>query len=203
MTAKVTAPGPVIWNTRTQIEFKKADADSKEHFECGGQESLPHTSECPAHPEDRDVWVYRDRTMALLKRYARMSVETGRLPSLLGRDCFRARVTSYAMASFEDMVIFVHDVEMALRRLDDFQRQLIAMNVLEEYSQWEIARLLGCTKRWIEWQVPDAIDRLSQILLEYGLLAEMGGQSRGRKTCQGGEKDDFCVSVSKDGKNIF
>lgn len=80
-----------------------------------------------------DVWPYRDRTVALLKRYARASVEVGRLPSLLGREFFRSRVTSYSMASFEDVVIFVHDVESALARLDSFHQRLIAMSVLEEY----------------------------------------------------------------------
>jgi hypothetical protein len=61
-----------------------------------------------------DLWLYRERTVALLKRYLRLSVEVGRLPSLLGREFFRARVTSYRMASFEDAVIFVHDVEHCL-----------------------------------------------------------------------------------------
>ncbi len=35
---------------------------------------------------DPDLWLYRDRTLALLKRYMRLSVEVGRLPSLLGRE---------------------------------------------------------------------------------------------------------------------
>src|SRR5215467_14482849 len=83
----------------------------------------------------RDMWLYRDRTVALLKRYARASVEVGRLPSLLGRECFRARVSSYSMMSFEDVMIFVHDMEQALSRLSPLERKLIAMNVLEEYTQ--------------------------------------------------------------------
>ena len=35
-----------------------------------------------------DLWLYRDRTVGLLKRYLRYSVEVGRLPSLLGREFF-------------------------------------------------------------------------------------------------------------------
>ena len=31
------------------------------------------------------LWVYRERTLALLHRYFRMSIEVGRLPSILGR----------------------------------------------------------------------------------------------------------------------
>jgi hypothetical protein len=147
-----------------------------------------------------DLWPYRDRTVALLKRYARASVEVGRLPSLLGRECFRARVTSYSMNSFEDIVIFVHDMEQAVSKLDPLEKRLLAMNVLEEYTQAEIARLLGCTKRWIEFRIPEAIDDMTRILLECGL---MKGISESRpKTCQGGRNGVFSVSDSNDGENI-
>ena len=120
-----------------------------------------------------DLWAYRDRTVALLKRYARASVEVGRLPSLLGRECFRARVTSYSMTSFEDIVIIVHDVEAALQRLDKFHQRLIAMTVLEEYNLLETARLLPCPLRTVEREVPEALDALSRLFLEGGLLREV------------------------------
>ena len=42
---------------------------------------------------EMDLWPYRRRTVALLRRYARASVEVGRLPSLLGREFFRSRVS--------------------------------------------------------------------------------------------------------------
>jgi hypothetical protein len=67
---------------------------------------------------DRDLWPYREHTIALLKRYLWISIEVGRLPSLLGRELFRSKVTSYRMSSFEDAVIFVHDVERALAQLE-------------------------------------------------------------------------------------
>src|SRR5690349_8784709 len=69
---------------------------------------------------DPDLWLYRERTVALLRRYLRISLEVGRLPSLLGRELFRSKVTSYRMSSFEDGVIFVHDVEHVLDQLNDF-----------------------------------------------------------------------------------
>jgi DNA-directed RNA polymerase specialized sigma24 family protein len=119
---------------------------------------------------EMDMWPYRDRTVALLRRYARASVEVGRLPSLLGRECFRARVSSYPMASFEDVVIFVHDMDTLLHRLNPFQQRLIAMNVLEEYSMLEVARLVSCPLRTVEREVPDALDVLSLALLEGGLI---------------------------------
>jgi DNA-directed RNA polymerase specialized sigma24 family protein len=111
--------------------------------------------------------------VALLKRYSRASVEVGRLPSLLGRECFRSRVTTYSMTSFEDVVIFVHDVESALARLDSFHKRLIAMNILEEYSLQEVARLIRCPLRTVEREVPEAIDVLSGMFLKGGLLKEL------------------------------
>jgi hypothetical protein len=120
-----------------------------------------------------DVWPYRDRTVALLKRYAHSSVEVGRLPSLLGREFFRSRVTSYSMMTFEDIVIFVHDVESALARLDWFHQRLIAMSVLEEFSFREVARLLQCPLRTVEREMPEALDALSRMFLDGGLLKEL------------------------------
>jgi len=64
---------------------------------------------------EMELWPYRRRTVALLRRYARASVEVGRLPSLLGREFFRSRVTSYTMRNFEDVVIFVADMEQAIQ----------------------------------------------------------------------------------------
>lgn len=137
---------------------------------------------------EMDLWPYRDRTVAILKRYARSSVEVGRLPSLLGREFFRSRVTSYSLGSFEDIVIFVHDVERALEHLDAFQGKLIAMNVLEEYSRPEVARLVGCPLRTVERVVPEALDGLSRLFLEGGLIKELVTGTRGEKTCQGAKR---------------
>src|SRR3984885_4278345 len=66
---------------------------------------------------------YRRYTEAILRRYLRMSLEAGRAPSLLGREMFRGQVTSYRVHSFEDVVIFVHDVETCLKKLDEGQQQ--------------------------------------------------------------------------------
>jgi DNA-directed RNA polymerase specialized sigma24 family protein len=111
--------------------------------------------------------------VALLRRYARASVEVGRLPSLLGREFFRSRVTSYSMGSFEDVVIFVTDMEHTIEKLDAFDKKLVAMNVLEEYSVPEMSRLLASPQRTLERLLQDAIDQLSRILLADGLLERL------------------------------
>ena len=153
---------------------------------------------------DRDLWMYRDRTVALLRRYARLSVEVGRLPSLLGREFFRSKVTSYHVATFEDTVIFVHDVESSLEQLGWFQKKVIAMLVLEEFTQEEAARLLQCSPRTVGRYIYEALDTLSEIFLLGSILKPMARQFPNRETaCQGGKSDSFSVSDCNEGKNKF
>ena len=126
----------------------------------------------PIAPED-EICRYRHRTRALLRRYFYTSIEVGRLPSLLGREFFRAKVTSYRASSFEDAVIFVHDVESCLQRLDKFSQQLIAAIVFQDYSPDDVPRLLNCARATVFRRFPDALDDLSRIFLAGGLLDEI------------------------------
>ena len=126
-----------------------------------------------------DLRPYRDRTRVLLRRYFQMSIELGRLPSLVGREFFRSRVTSYRMHTFEDAVIFVHDTERCLERLDPFSQQLIARIVFQDYTLEEAAALLGCGRRTVERRYPRALDRLSELLLEAELLRPLPCQEGG------------------------
>jgi hypothetical protein len=117
-----------------------------------------------------ELWLYRERTLALLYRYFRLSLEYGRLPSLLGREFFRTRVTSYHMITFEDGVIFVHDMEGCLERLRPRSRRIIARMVFQEYTQEEMAHMLRCTRQTVATRLLEALDELSAVLLGCGLL---------------------------------
>lgn len=147
-----------------------------------------------------DLWPYRRRTIALLRRYARASVEVGRLPSLLGREFFRTRVTSYRMGSFEDIVIFVIDMEQAIEKLDSIDKKLLAMYVLEEYTIPEVARLMGGSQRTVERSLQAALDELSRGLLRNGLMDELP-LTRQSESCQGAGHDALYVSPSKHERN--
>ena len=125
---------------------------------------------CRPQAEGVTITAYRGRTMGLLRRYFHMSLDIGRLPSLLGREFFRARVTSYHVHSFEDAVILVRDVERCLERLDEFARELVARIVLQDYTWDETAVLMGCSRRTVARRFPRTLDRLSEIFLEVGLL---------------------------------
>jgi hypothetical protein len=146
---------------------------------------------------DPDLWLYRDRTVGLLRRYVRLAVESGRLPSLLGREFFRTRVTAYATQTFEDTVIFVHDVEGCLALLDWADKALIATILLEENTQEDSARLLGCTHRTIARHFPEALDRISEIFLKRNILKRLPEQEPiPPEACQEEETIEFDVCDS-------
>lgn len=113
---------------------------------------------------------YRPYTRALLRRYFRMAVDIGRLPSVLGGLCFRARVTSYKLHTFEDAVIFVHDIERVFDRIDRNSLEIIAGVILLDYSVPEAALRLGITVQRAERRYAAALDSLSSVLLEVQLL---------------------------------
>ncbi len=114
--------------------------------------------------------VYRNHTVVLLRKYFRMSLEIGRMPSLLGGELFRAKVTAYRVHTFEDSVIFVHDMEQCLAKLDYLSRLLIARIYFQEFSHDEVAAELRITRRQVIRRMFDALDRTSEILLERELL---------------------------------
>jgi hypothetical protein len=113
---------------------------------------------------------YRPYTRALLRRYFRLAVDIGRLPSILGGLCFRARVSSYRLHTFEDSVIFVHDIERVFDQIQHPAMEIIAGVVLLEYSVPEAALRLGITVQRAERRYAAALDSLSAALLEVGLL---------------------------------
>src|ERR1700712_2446352 len=90
---------------------------------------------------------YRRYTEAMLRRYMRLSMEAGRVPSLLGREMFRGNVTSYRVHSFEDVVVFCMDVETCLAKLNPGEKAVVRRIALQEYTQAEAAAVLGMNLR--------------------------------------------------------
>jgi hypothetical protein len=122
---------------------------------------------------------YRKYTEAMLRRYVRLSMESGKVPSLLGQEMFRGRVTSCRVDSFDDVVIFIHDVDRCLEKLDLEQQDLISRIALQQYTLGETAALLGLKPRTVVRRYGQSVDRLTRILLNAKLLEPM-------KCCQGG-----------------
>jgi DNA-directed RNA polymerase specialized sigma24 family protein len=94
------------------------------------------------------------------------------------------------MATFEDRVIFVHDMERCLEHLDDFGRQVLGRIVLQEYKQEDAARLLGCTRMTVHRKLLESLDQLSDILLRVDLLDALTPGVE--KPVEGVKRTPFC-----------
>jgi hypothetical protein len=113
---------------------------------------------------------YRKYTEGLLRRYVKLSMEAGRAPSLLGREMFRGKVTQYRVQCFDDVVIFVHDVDRCLKLLNHDQTFLITRIALQEYTQGETAGMLNLPVRTLLRRYERALDVLTRLFLERRLL---------------------------------
>jgi DNA-directed RNA polymerase specialized sigma24 family protein len=97
-------------------------------------------------------------------------MQVGRAPSILMDPVGRGWASSRPVRTFEDAVIFVLDIERCLEKLESFDRELLSRVVLQEYTQAEAAVLLGMSVRSISNRFPLALDRLTEKVLEAGLL---------------------------------
>ncbi len=120
--------------------------------------------------EATDVSFYRRHTEKLLRRYLYASMQVGRAPSVLADSVGRGWVSSHPVRTFEDAVIFVLDMERCLARLDSLDQQIIARVVLQDYTHSEAAALIGMGVRTMSYKLPQAIDRLTRLLLDANLL---------------------------------
>jgi hypothetical protein len=155
---------PMVWATADPLPV---EIDWRQIFE----DKQPRTTV-------RGLAFYRRYTEAILRRYVSMSMEAGRAPSLLGREMFRGKVTSYRVHSFEDVVIFLHDVEKCLAELDIEQREMVDRVALQEYSLGEAAVMMGLAITTVVRRYTRALDLLTKGLIEAELLNPM-------KCCQG------------------
>jgi DNA-directed RNA polymerase specialized sigma24 family protein len=74
------------------------------------------------------------------------------------------------MKSFEDIIIFMHDVERCLGRLDEEQQQFIARMTLQEYTVLEVSKMMHLSPKTVVSRYKEAIDRLTRIFLSVEIL---------------------------------
>jgi hypothetical protein len=150
-------------------------------------QAIPAPVAPPEQPRP-ELAFYRKYTQALLRRYMRLSLEAGRVPSLMGREMFRGNVTHYRVHSFEDVVIFCHDVERRLAQLRPLDQQLVKRIGLQQYTQEEAAALLGISLRHCVRLYAEMLDRLTALLLEDRLLEP-------QNSCQEGKASSFALTA--------
>lgn len=117
-----------------------------------------------------EVAFYRKYTEALLRRYMKMSLQMGRVPSVLGIDPNRGRVSSYRVSSFDDAVIFVVDVEKCLKKVSGKAQSVLVRVALQEYTVLEAAKMLGVTEKTVIQHYRQGLDELTEILLAVKLM---------------------------------
>ena len=123
------------------------------------------------HPEpDSSLAFYRKHTESMLRRYLYASSMVGRAPQILRDSVGRGWISSRPVRTFEDAVIFVLDMEKCLAKLSHVEQQLLSRIVLQEYTHPETADMLGLAVRTVSYKFPQALDRLTRILLDAGLL---------------------------------
>jgi DNA-directed RNA polymerase specialized sigma24 family protein len=145
------------------------------------QVSEPPVADDPEIDPRPEMLCYRGQTFALLRHFFELSCQIGRLPSLLGRELFRSRVSHHAIPSFEEQVVFERDVELCLARLSDDHAEIITLVGLYDFSHDEVAEMLRCSRAWVTQRFAEALDSFSEILLEAGLLSESRPD---RRQCQ-------------------
>lgn len=158
---------PAVWATETSIH------------NCSTVDSESAAEPTPVDPEEDLVAeplpeirlaFYRKHTEKMLRRYLYASMLVGRVPSILGEPVSKGWVSCRRVKTFEDAVIFVLDVERCLKRLGAFDRAILSRVALQEYSLTETATLLRLSVRTTGRRYGIALDRLTKLLLDSGLL---------------------------------
>jgi len=153
---------PVVWATAAPSSPKP-------------KKKLKPKKKKPVVPE---LAFYRKYTEAILRRYMKLSMESGRTPSLLGREMFRGNVTHYKVAFFDDVVIFVHDVDRCLNLLDRTEAFLINRIAIQQYTQHEVSLMLNLPIRSVMRRYEKSLDVLTRLFLDRQLLEPLAGLSR-------------------------
>lgn len=128
-----------------------------------------------------EMLCFRSQTLAMVRHFFELSCQVGRLPSLLGREFFRARVSHHSIPSFEEQIVFARDVELCLNRLSDDHAEIITLVGLYDFSLDEVGEMLLYSKTAVYKWFSEALDYLSEIFLRAGLLLEQRPDRRQRQ----------------------
>jgi hypothetical protein len=175
---------PQVWATEGNLAYAlQANSDDPE------QEALTRATPVFRSVLNPQTAFYRSYTEAMLRRYGVLSMESGRVPSMLGREMFRGKVTHYKVHGFDDVVIFVHDVGQCIQLLTPEQQWLILRVGVQEYTFGEAAGMFGLSLRSVQRRYFDAVDELTSIFLKRRLLERVAANS-----CQEGDASVEVVS---------
>jgi len=160
------------------------------------------TAAAEEQPDPRPETVcFRAQTLAIVRHFFELSSQVGRLPSLLGREFFRSRVTHHSVPSFEDQAVFVHDVELCLSQLSSEHQEIMLLAGLYNLSHEEVAEMLHTSKSAIHLWFGEAMDALSEIFLKAGILREQHPDRRQVQVTRARIAKDLAAARSKPGQS--
>jgi hypothetical protein len=163
---EILEPVPAEVDTQEAVEAQVSEARSANPDETSAVcDVAEEVEQMPV-----ELAFYRKYTEAMVRRYVRLSMAAGRVPSLLGRELFRGHVSSYKMTNFEDVVVFCFDMEKLLGKMRTMDQQLIKRIAMQHYPQGEVAMMLRISLRTCLQTYGQAIDRLTVMLLEARML---------------------------------
>lgn len=151
---------------------------------------VPECVEVEPVPE---MLLFRAQTSALLHHFLEICSQVGRVPSILGREFFRSKVTHHRVPSFEDQALFMYDVERCLGKLPSRYSQVLAMAGLHNLPIDEVAARLGMSRSWVNRQYVEGLDFLSQIFLNAGVLSYRRPDRKPWQTIRGDELETEAV----------
>ncbi len=149
-----------------------------------------------------EILCFRGQTLALVRHYFELSCQVGRLPSLLGREFFRARVSHHGIPSFEDQAVFARDIELCLARLSDDHAEIMTLVGLYDFSPEEVAEMLQRSPFGVRRWFCEALDALAEIFLEAGILSEERPDSRQRQITKAHLPSDIAAGSKKPPQSV-
>jgi hypothetical protein len=115
--------------------------------------------------------IFRAHTLNLLQHYLRLSLDYGRIPSVLGGLVTRARVSHTKMHTMEDDTIFIHDMSRCLEReLAEEELRLVALIVFMDHTFEEAAAMQGYSLRQTYRMFYELMDRLTRAFFDREFL---------------------------------
>ena len=168
---------PIVWRAATAPAYWPEEETSlvssqEEELPASLQADFAEDAEEESEQEGPSVSLafYRKHTESLLRRYLYVSMQVGRTQSAMTEPVERGNVSHRRLRTFEDAVIFVLDVEACLGKLSALERILLNRIVIQEYTQAEVAAMLGISMRAVIYKLPLALDRMTRVLLDSDLL---------------------------------
>lgn len=166
-----------------------------------GAEPAPAVEPKPIDPRP-EMLCFRGQTLAIVRHYFELSCQVGRLPSLLGREFFRARVSHHSIPSFEDQAVFARDIELCLARLSDNHAEIVTLVGLYDFSVEEVAEMLHRSAFGIRNWFCEALDALAEIFLQAGVLSEDRPDRRQRQVASSELPADIAAAGKKPPQSV-